>query len=384
MGPTVSCGHYTAVAQAPTGNFYQFDDSMVIKENTISGNSSNFLFLLQVRPISHQAVFSTNAYIMLYELESAPFAQKPSTITSNKLKALSGNNNNGNSTQINKEQTFVNATKANGITSDKVYGPELPACMNGLNGKNDSSSSSESDSETVNVKNGSCSERLLPAPSMPAISKMSEKPPVHEEFKSKLPPVLKPQNRVTLPSPSAPSFRTNKDSVATAPVTKLVPYEMDDSSNCSDESSCSRAETETRITTKATIGEWKVTPYTPTNPSNQELPSSEGKSWQRKKSEVDNRSTVNELMRMSHNGYGAPVSSWNGTRAQLDKEINNERREERKRALSDNSDQGRAKHPKLNSHGSYKSNPGYNPVQVIHTCLRPGSKRICTLTVNTF
>lgn len=31
MGPTVSCGHYTAVAQAPSGNFYQFDDSMVRK-----------------------------------------------------------------------------------------------------------------------------------------------------------------------------------------------------------------------------------------------------------------------------------------------------------------------------------------------------------------
>lgn len=29
MGPTVGCGHYTAVAQAPSGNFYQFDDSMV-------------------------------------------------------------------------------------------------------------------------------------------------------------------------------------------------------------------------------------------------------------------------------------------------------------------------------------------------------------------
>lgn len=29
MGPTVGCGHYTAVAQAPSGSFYQFDDSMV-------------------------------------------------------------------------------------------------------------------------------------------------------------------------------------------------------------------------------------------------------------------------------------------------------------------------------------------------------------------
>lgn len=29
MGPTVNCGHYTAIAQAPSGNFYQFDDSIV-------------------------------------------------------------------------------------------------------------------------------------------------------------------------------------------------------------------------------------------------------------------------------------------------------------------------------------------------------------------
>lgn len=29
MGPTVNCGHYTAVAQAASGQFYQYDDSMV-------------------------------------------------------------------------------------------------------------------------------------------------------------------------------------------------------------------------------------------------------------------------------------------------------------------------------------------------------------------
>lgn len=195
-------------------------------------------------------MFSTNAYIMLYELESAPFAQKPSTLTTNKLKTLPGNG----SCSSNKEQTFVN-TKSNGITSDKkVYGPELPATMNGTNGKNDSSSSSsESETETVNVKSGSCSERLLPAPSMPSVSEIPEKSPMREERKSRSPPILKPQNRIiALPSPSVSSIKNSKDS--SAPVTKLVPYEMDDSSNCSDESSCSRAEAETRIAPKATIG----------------------------------------------------------------------------------------------------------------------------------
>lgn len=323
---------------------------------------------------------------MLYELESAPFAQKPSTVTTNKLKTLPSNPSSSStsscSTQVNnnnnKEQTFLNNNiKQNGITSGKVYGPELPASMNGGvvvngNGRNDSSSSSsssESDTETVKSE----TERVLPAPSMPLLtSKIPEKPSApRDDINTKSPPVLKPQNR-----PSSSSFKSTTTAASAPVLTKLVPYEMDDSSNCSDESSCSRAETDTtRITTKAaTVGEWKVTAFIPsstattTTTTTQETQSSEGgKSWERKKSE--NSTTVGELMRMSHSGYGAPVSTWNGTRAQLDKEVNNERREERKRALCDNSEpQGRGpKHPKLNnSHGSYKSNPGYNPIQVIH------------------
>lgn len=300
---------------------------------------------------------------MLYELESAPFAQKPSTITTNKLKTLPGNpscstsSSSSCSTQVNKkEQTFV-TIKPNGITSDRVYGPELPASMNGMvngNGKNESSSSSSSESETEPtspvVKSGG-TERLLPAPSMPLISKISEKTPTRDGRKS--PPILKPQYR---PLPAK----------TTAPV--LVPYEMDDSSNCSDESTTSEA----RITPKATMGEWKVTTFIPTAAQPQQPPE-EGKScWERKKSESSAAAAaVGELLRLSHTGYGAPVPSWNGTRAQLDKEVNNERREERKRALSDSGEQqGRAKLPKLNnSHPVvYKSNPGYNPIQVIEKC----------------
>lgn len=67
---------------------------------------------------------------------------------------------------------------------------------------------------------------------------------------------------------------------------------------------------------------------------------------------------------MSHNGYSAPVSTWNSTRSQLVKEVNNERREERKRNLIDPADQGRIKQQKMNSNIHYKSNPDYNPIQV--------------------
>lgn len=99
----------------------------------------------------------------------------------------------------------------------------------------------------------------------------------------------------------------------------------------------------------STGGEWQVSSTTESV-------------WEDKK----NSHVVNELFKMSTSGYTAPVSTWNGTRSQLDKEVQQERREERKRHLADSSeDQGRsAKHPKVTSTFKGKSNPGYNPVQV--------------------
>lgn len=350
--------------------------------------------IFQVRPISHQAVFSTNAYIMLYELESAPFAQKPSTVVNNKVK-----NNSSNSCSSNSEESLV-SVKSNGISSNKVvYGPQLPSNlidklpnMNGTttNGKNkhsESSSSSESDTELPkqieskqspiksNGVHTANDEKQLKSPQQstsinkPSLSTSHASTNGTKESKEyKPPPAPRPQNRASPPlNHEAPCSnkqvtKREKDSIGTngAQLTKLVPYDMDDSSNCSDESSHSPAEAEACIAPKSTINEWKVTAAAAVA----EEPSSEGKSWDRKKVE-NNRNTVDELLRMSHSGYGTPVSSWSGSRAQLDKEVNNERREERKRALSDNSDQGRTKHPKVvNSNGSYKSNPGYNPIQV--------------------
>lgn len=335
---------------------------------------------------------------MLYELESAPFAQKPSTVVNNKMK-----NNSSNSCSSNIEQSLI-SVKSNGISSNKVvYGPQLPSnlinklpTMNGTttNGKNkhgESSSSSESDTELpkqTNTKQSSPvksngihtanGEKQIKSPlqstslSMPSLSTPHASTNGTKENKEyKPPPVPRLQNRTSpavnreTPSLNKEATKREKDSIGTnsAQLTKLVPYDMDDSSNCSDESSHSPAEAETCIAPKSTINDWKVT----TAAVVAEEPSSEGKSWDRKKVET-NRNTVNELLHMSHSGYGAPVSSWNGTRAQLDKEVNNERREERKRALSDNSDQGRTKHAKIvNSNGSCKSNPGYNPIQV--SCL---------------
>ncbi|RZC32168.1 ubiquitin carboxyl-terminal hydrolase 36, partial [Asbolus verrucosus] len=350
MGPTVNCGHYTAVAQAPTGNFYQFDDSMV-------------------RVISHQAVFNTNAYIMLYELESSPFTQKSSSTANNKIKSpISPELGSSNNTS----KTTVNGI---GFTSDKVYGPELPPdrvekkvngttatpVTNGNGNGNDnhfeSSGTSDSESENAHGRKSSQKEnKPVPTSQLPpkktSLSTNNDvktpKPPLSQKLQNRtLSSTQNVTNNAATQINSSESSVKHKETVLQPLPTKLVPYETDDSS-CSDESNQSPHELEYRVSTKAAVGEWKVTSTEPT---------SQSKNWTEKKQD----GTVNELFKMSHSGYSAPVSSWNGTRAQLDKQISAERREDRKRSFMDSSDQGKVKHQKMNN--SYKSNPGYNPVQ---------------------
>ncbi|CAH0584346.1 unnamed protein product [Chrysodeixis includens] len=73
LGPSQNCGHYTAIGQAPNGNYYQFDDSCV-------------------RPLPLSAVLGTNAYIMFFE----------------------------------KDNTMEETSTSAASTSSVVYGPQLP------------------------------------------------------------------------------------------------------------------------------------------------------------------------------------------------------------------------------------------------------------------
>ncbi|XP_056635240.1 ubiquitin carboxyl-terminal hydrolase 36 [Diorhabda sublineata] len=387
MGPTVSCGHYTAVAQAPNGNFFQFDDSMV-------------------RPISHQAVFNTNAYIMLYELESSPYSQKStaSTILVSKMKtpSLSTETNpvacSSNSSSASSSSALKSFPNGIGFTSDKVYGPELPpdrveSSRNGYvtssNGKGESdsshsSSSSEHDSDgdqavkKPSVSDNShsvsksdvakdkdsdisstCEQSKSPV-SLKKTSSPSSSPNVSTSISSLSSPEITPNKDPTL-SPVSSSKQKNKENspLKLSPIAKpLVPYESDDTCS-SEDSNQSPNEMASRVSTKAAIGDWQVTSSTDVK---QEL--SKGTSWKNKKEEGQGNKVVSELFRMSHSGYSAPVSTWNGSRSELDKEVQNERREDRKRNLPDSSDQGRTKHIKLGS--NFKLNPGYNPIQEYH------------------
>ncbi|XP_037718734.1 ubiquitin carboxyl-terminal hydrolase 36 isoform X3 [Drosophila subpulchrella] len=90
---------------------------------------------------------------------------------------------------------------------------------------------------------------------------------------------------------------------------------------------------------------------------------------------TSNGSTINELLKQSHRGYGSSVLSWNGKPAELEKELLVDAREQRQRDLDDDEenemDRGRQRKVKSgsakgnNSSSSNASNstPGYNPFQ---------------------
>ncbi|XP_065160170.1 ubiquitin carboxyl-terminal hydrolase 36 [Atheta coriaria] len=351
MGPTVGCGHYTAVAQAPCGNFYQFDDSMV-------------------RPISNQAVFTTNAYIMLYELERTAHLngnKKPTKPTATVLHTENGCKQNSNG---------------------KVYGPELPpaktAKLEDQNGTITSSRnghatasptwSSDSDCEpnncskennTNNIRINSPIKNHSHPPQQnggntftfknnhqPSKSVLNNKANGHNTSTSSTSSngINGSASTPTIPSQSQSSSSSSVVSSSLQQKKSLVPYDdEDDDSSCDEVTPDPPAASRPKIiASKATNGEWSVTSSTDDQPSS-----------------TSSINVVGELLKNSHGGYTAPVASWNGSRSQLSKEVANEKREDRKRALNDDADTGRVKHIKT-SNGMGKSNPGYNPFQEHH------------------
>jgi len=118
VGPSVNCGHYTAIAQVSSGQYYTFDDS-------------------SIRPISLNNVLNLNAYIMIFEMENCGHNQQITktngTTTKNVSTALI---NSTNKSPLSKASTSAGCT-INGSSSElsngfgesnksTFIGPQLP------------------------------------------------------------------------------------------------------------------------------------------------------------------------------------------------------------------------------------------------------------------
>lgn len=262
---------------------------------------------MQARPISYQGVLGTFAYILMYELESPPYSrrnapQKPRTPKPATVSAAS------------EPSSSKSKPVANGIgyTSPKVYGPELP--QNGLPKRNEA----------------------IPLPAC------ADKDPLADSDGESKQRKATSQKKPSSDDQIVP-LKTYENG------TKLVPYDEDDSSSADEGSQVKEAS-----------GVWRVS----TVAESPQEPSKGAGHKQNGATSSANDKVLNELFRMSHQGYSS-MTTWEGNRSKLDKEAANERREERKRTIGevgDSMDQGRKKHVK--THNNYKSNPGYNPIEV--------------------
>lgn len=118
MGPSVNCGHYTAVAQVSSGQYYSFDDSCV-------------------RPISLNSVLSTNAYIMIFEMENYSQNQQIAKINGMTFaKNVSTSLCNSNKSPVSRASTSAGCSangSSSGLSNDlgnssksTLIGPQLP------------------------------------------------------------------------------------------------------------------------------------------------------------------------------------------------------------------------------------------------------------------
>lgn len=193
-----------------------------------------------MRQLSHQAVFQTSAYVMLYEMESnkTALAANSSAAPSSKL------------TEVPHTSETSSTPHTNGTT--KVYGPELPPNYEKCNGSvvsNGNAVSSSSDSENE------CDNRAstLPSPKptikfhsliqSPIIStssagaSLNKQQPTVKHFSATPKVFTADTSKFQAPSTSSTPTKIEKlTSTSNLPTAKLVPYDVDDSSSASEDS----------------------------------------------------------------------------------------------------------------------------------------------------
>ncbi|XP_012538392.2 ubiquitin carboxyl-terminal hydrolase 36 isoform X2 [Monomorium pharaonis] len=442
MGPSVNCGHYTAVAQVSSGQYYSFDDSCV-------------------RPISLNNVLSTNAYIMIFEMEN--YSQNQQNVKINgttSAKNVPTSLSNSTNKSASKASTSAAGCSVNGSSSglsnddlgnsNKPFiGPQLPPQrsieLNLPSGQksNDTVSTQlpqklqdKSQSRLVHNK----SEKVLNGNSLVPYDGSSEE----EDNYSSGTGTLKNQtsnttsrNNITNGVPkclvvkdvpkttssckesSKINFKNNTNGISpTMQVTIVDCTKMQNGSNSNGRISVlkhqngkmeTNGHSEQRDKDKDK-DKWRQTiriKNVQEETVSTKAATSNIKSWQAKVttsfsrstngwSYIDNREdikasqngttpsaaavrdfngtnrsdAVSYLLKMSHRGYGSSsVANWNGNQTQLEHDIDNDRREERKRQFNTDDeeiDKGRTKKVKNHTNRrSYdeRSSTSYNSFQ---------------------
>ncbi|XP_018317211.1 ubiquitin carboxyl-terminal hydrolase 36 isoform X2 [Mycetomoellerius zeteki] len=412
MGPSVNCGHYTAIAQVSSGQYYSFDDSCV-------------------RPISLNNVLSTNAYIMIFEMENDSQNQQNAKMngTTSAKNVPTSLSNSTNKSSISKALMsagcFANGSSS-GLSNDfgntskpTLIGPQLPPQRNiELNLPIQKSSDTISTQLpqkiqdksqprlVVHIKNG----KILNGNSLVPYDGSSEEEDCSSGTGTSKNQVSNTASRINITNGvpkclmkdvtktasnskelQKANSKSNTNGVSIMTQVTIVDctkmqngsnsngrinmlkhqngkIEMNGQSEQRDKDKCRQTirknGQEEIISTKATtsnVKSWQVKDTT-------RILSGSTNGWSYTDNREDiksNHSTtpsaaavrnfngtndsdaVSHLLKMSHRGYGSSsVMNWNGNRTQLDRDVDNDRREERKRhfnADDEEIDKGRTK-----------------------------------------
>lgn len=150
--------------------------------------------------------------------------------------------------------------------------------------------------------------------------------PVDEEYSPKSPPVIKTKaglwkvsdNRHQTSSSSSSANSSNNTSPATSGNSSPANYGHMNGNSGS--------------------GGPLASGYQPNNRQYNGFNGYNGNGYNNRNGNGNGNDVVNHLQQFSHRGYGAPVRSWNGQQTNMDRELSNERREDRKRQYEDDCD----------------------------------------------
>ncbi|XP_011876463.1 PREDICTED: ubiquitin carboxyl-terminal hydrolase 36-like [Vollenhovia emeryi] len=427
MGPSVNCGHYTAVAQVSSGQYYSFDDSCV-------------------RQISLNSVLSTNAYIMIFEMENSSQTQQHAKMNG----AISAKNvptslsNSTNKSPASRASTSAGCSangSSSGLSNDlgnssktTLIGPQLPSQrtielnLPSVQKPSDTvgTQSSQKTQEkpqprlVVHIKNGKVlnGNSLVPyeaGSSEEEDNCSSGSGPLKNQTSNTasritvtngVPKCLVAKDVAKTVSNSKELQKTNPKSNTNGVSTTLMQVTIVDCTKTQNGSNSNgrisvlkhqNGKAENSQLEQRDKDKWRQ-PVRIKNGQDEFVStkaSNSSKSWQAKDGSSNfsgssngwsyaredtkasqsgmtpsaaavrdfngtNRSeTVSFLSKMSHRGYGSSaVTNWSGNKTQLDRDVNNDRREERKRhfnADDEDIDKGRIK--KINYHRLYEERP---------------------------
>lgn len=386
LGGSASGGHYTAIGLAPNGNYYNFDDSYV---NTISTES----------------VLKTNAYVLFYEL------------VHNKPKQ------NGNGILYPNEHTYSKSAPSTSTSSKSEFDrlredfakPTLPKMIpTSLMRQNNNLKQKENETTPPSTKivpstskasglngNAKASTQLFPSVKTNGKRDASDDEGEKEELAAKkMKPTLPSLPRLTIEAletspklPLTPSTSSPASAQSTPAKPKsLVPYETDDED---DETSSTTSSSVARKAEADRINFCKTSSgvFVETDLKENSSPSKHGSTVDKTivtKASLTNGSanghvngkvatngyhvkrgddTITQLTKLNHCGYGtSEVVSWNNTPTSMNKEVEKDHNEERKRQHEDEDDlemdSGRTKKMKYsnnsNRYQTSQHNGGHN------------------------